>query len=184
MTCEFLIFKKNEHDRQKDCTRACISGINSQRTSASIYSVTIEFIRQVNQVHGVNDERSLDERRETERERERERERGNGKRAKNRDENASPIHLARTRLVSRRRRKGWCCSFRSLERAKGNPVCEEFRHGERQVCTVRSLHRGPGRILFAIKKPDGLVPASDIPQILTAKSRRQGDEPRRSEFKG
>lgn len=104
-----------------------------------------------------------------------------GKEAKNRDENASSIYLVRTRLVSKKKER--VCSFRSLERTKGNPVCEEFRHGERQVCTVHSPP-GPGRILFAIKKPDGLVPASDIPQILTAKSRRQGDEPRRSGFKG
>ncbi|KAK1130966.1 hypothetical protein K0M31_017271 [Melipona bicolor] len=110
-------------------------------------------------------------------EKERERE------GKKRDENASSIYLVRTRLVSEKKER--VCSFRSLERAKGNPVCEEFRPGERQVCTV--LHYsppGPGRILFAIKKPDGLVPASDIPQILTAKSRRQRDEPRRSGFKG
>lgn len=58
---------------------------------------------------------------------------------------------------------------------KGCPVYEWFRS---EASFAQSALRSR-RILFAIKKPDGLVPASDIPQILTAKSRRWRDRARR-----
>lgn len=57
-------------------------------------------------------------------------------------------------------------SFRSGRSVQRGVLSAKFRL-EEQGFAPRS-----GRILFAIKKPDGLVPASDIPQILTAKSRR------------